>query len=529
MEAGINSACFSFIGLFLIALIIFTFIYNYMLVHENVLGIASSGVCLLLLFTYHLATFGSYSIMESSITCGILGFELLGLLYLIKLVKHKKEVRYVQHFEKRFSVASPGVLGAGGLIGVNGNGNGNRTLPHQRKIQQIQSGTTPPPSSQPQPPAITISCGEEGDEGDKKGDKDEESRSGSEDHSYSREKMDIIKEEEVDDDGNNFDDRRSVGSFRGGDDHHQHDHHQQPSPTGSRSSLDERDNIVASDDHHHRQRPKTSRSQHKTPQILSDESTTSVQSNLSQTDQPQSHHHHYRQKSQQHPRHSGHRGDHKSRDHLTVPGQKSIDGGEEGCEEDFQEESGLSEGVVTIAVRQPPQSSSQPHHHHSSHPKHLPSISIEPPRASSRRDQSSNQTLHSRSRSDTIYRGSQEEEDHHHHQHTLQHPRPPTHSHSDESLLQESPTAYDHHHHQQQPYHSHHHHQQQGQLHYRGTDHSQRHHHSQGSEYYHPDHHHQRASSSGQAYTYDLQATSSAAEEEEDIRRGAYNNKSSYR
>lgn len=89
------------IAILLILMIVFTFIYNYLLVHENLYGITTMATLLALVLVYNLVTFGQNSRVESSIICAASAGEISGLVYLLTLIKHKKEIRKVQKAERR--------------------------------------------------------------------------------------------------------------------------------------------------------------------------------------------------------------------------------------------------------------------------------------------------------------------------------------------------------------------------------------------------------------------------------------------
>lgn len=116
-----------------------------MLVHENLYGIMTMGTFLLFVLLYNLITFGQYSMMESAIICGASVCEITGVLYLLTLIKHKKQIRYVQHFETRFEKAS--ISKGQGEQDPNASPQSNRQMPHHRKIGLVAPTT----------PSITIS------------------------------------------------------------------------------------------------------------------------------------------------------------------------------------------------------------------------------------------------------------------------------------------------------------------------------------------------------------------------------------
>lgn len=89
------------IAILLILMIVFTFLYNYLLVHENLYGITTMAILLALVLVYNVITFGQNSKVESSIICAASAGEISGLVYLLTLIKHKKEIRKVQQAERR--------------------------------------------------------------------------------------------------------------------------------------------------------------------------------------------------------------------------------------------------------------------------------------------------------------------------------------------------------------------------------------------------------------------------------------------
>ena len=103
---SLYTACLFLIALFLIAQIIVTFVYNYIIVHENLNGMIAMSVFLVLVLIYYLFAFGSFpmSKLESTCVCIASVFEIFGLIYLYVLVKEKKEYRHVQKYQKRLSV-----------------------------------------------------------------------------------------------------------------------------------------------------------------------------------------------------------------------------------------------------------------------------------------------------------------------------------------------------------------------------------------------------------------------------------------
>ncbi|KAI2806130.1 hypothetical protein BLOT_005141 [Blomia tropicalis] len=257
-------------SLFLISLIICTFVYNYFLVHENLIGVTVMSLYLLLVLIYNLATFGSYSILESCAVCGASALEIFGLFYLLKLIKHKKEVRYVQHFEKRFSASDTNPKN-----GFNGHGSLIRQLPHQRKF------------ASPTPPSITISY---------TGDGDNES-DGKQQYSTEQNDESVLESEHNSPTHLERDESERNNSER------EDEHREQ-------EIIDhEKQNGVKRHSRHRSKRPKRERRKerdHSSENYDSDDH--SVHSGKRSPTQHQSHH---KQSSQ-----------YSSKDHLTVPGQK---------------------------------------------------------------------------------------------------------------------------------------------------------------------------------------------------------------
>ncbi|KAH9414526.1 hypothetical protein DERP_008721 [Dermatophagoides pteronyssinus] len=91
------------IAMFLILMIVFTFVYNYLLVHENFPGITVMVIFLFGIFLYNLFTFGQYSSTssESLIICSASAFEIIGLIYLLTLIRHKQFVRLEKQLEQQ--------------------------------------------------------------------------------------------------------------------------------------------------------------------------------------------------------------------------------------------------------------------------------------------------------------------------------------------------------------------------------------------------------------------------------------------
>ncbi|UXI14143.1 hypothetical protein NH340_JMT00086 [Sarcoptes scabiei] len=89
------------IAILLISMIVFTFVYNYLLVHENVYGIIIMSIFLLGFLCYNFVIFGQNSFLESTIICFASSLEIIGLFYLLFLIKNKKEIRIVQQLEQK--------------------------------------------------------------------------------------------------------------------------------------------------------------------------------------------------------------------------------------------------------------------------------------------------------------------------------------------------------------------------------------------------------------------------------------------
>jgi len=92
------------IAVLLIVWIIFTFIYNYMVVHENFIGVVVMTVLLVISFLYSLISFAHYSVIESIIETVMSIVEILLLVALVFMIKIKRRERYIKSFNQRFSL-----------------------------------------------------------------------------------------------------------------------------------------------------------------------------------------------------------------------------------------------------------------------------------------------------------------------------------------------------------------------------------------------------------------------------------------
>lgn len=261
------------IAVLLLAMIVFTFVYNYMLVHENLKGMMAMGVFLLLILLYNLITFGQYSMMESAIVCGASAGEIIGLLYLLTLIKHKKQVRHVQQFEKRFSTSENKQTQQPQR---NQSPLANRQMPHQLKPGGGGGLTSPTP------PSITISFTESDTDNIHKPE-------------HPKPEAPIEEEEEVEEEGEKIaDPYGSDQSLNSQQSNHEQKSHKQP-PIDSESSTEGQIQETRRRRHH---RPHHGSSSHLTvPKIEQPE-----EDKESEEPQQRSNHHHH-----QHHRKSHHR------------------------------------------------------------------------------------------------------------------------------------------------------------------------------------------------------------------------------
>ncbi len=94
------------IAILLMLWIVFTFIYNYLIVHENFIGVLVMTILLVISFLLDLIRFGDNSFLESIIETVLSIVEIMLLFVLIFMIKIKRRKRYLKSFNQRFSLVS---------------------------------------------------------------------------------------------------------------------------------------------------------------------------------------------------------------------------------------------------------------------------------------------------------------------------------------------------------------------------------------------------------------------------------------
>ncbi len=94
------------IAILLMLWIVFTFIYNYLIVHENFIGVLVMTILLVISFLLDLIRFGDNSFLESIIETVLSIVEIMLLFVLIFMIKMKRRERYLKSFNQRFSLVS---------------------------------------------------------------------------------------------------------------------------------------------------------------------------------------------------------------------------------------------------------------------------------------------------------------------------------------------------------------------------------------------------------------------------------------
>jgi hypothetical protein len=94
------------IAILLMLWIVFTFIYNYFVVHENFIGVLVMTILLVISFLLDLISFGVNSFFESIIETVLSIVEIMLLFVLILMIKIKRRERYIKSFSQRFSLVS---------------------------------------------------------------------------------------------------------------------------------------------------------------------------------------------------------------------------------------------------------------------------------------------------------------------------------------------------------------------------------------------------------------------------------------
>ncbi len=94
------------IAILLMLWIVFTFIYNYLIVHENFTGVLVMTILLVISFLLDLIRFGDNSFLESIIETVLSIVEIMLLFVLIFMIKIKRRKRYLKSFNQRFSLVS---------------------------------------------------------------------------------------------------------------------------------------------------------------------------------------------------------------------------------------------------------------------------------------------------------------------------------------------------------------------------------------------------------------------------------------
>jgi hypothetical protein len=94
------------ITILLMLRIVFTFIYNYFVVHENFIGVLVMIILLVIFFLLDFISFADNLFLESVIETVLSIVEIILLFVLILMIKIKRRDRYINSFNQRFSLVS---------------------------------------------------------------------------------------------------------------------------------------------------------------------------------------------------------------------------------------------------------------------------------------------------------------------------------------------------------------------------------------------------------------------------------------